>query len=74
MIHLEPVVFTARLLPEGGKFGDEYQAVATVQKVGHTGYVSACKGKINKRAVLDLSIQLEKYGMIEVKWLHGREI
>ena len=74
VIHLEPIVFTARLLPKGGHYGDSYHAVATVQKIGHTGYVSACKGKINKQAVLDLSIELEKVGITDVKWLHGREI
>ena len=71
---MEPIVFTARLLPNDGCYGDEYQAVATVQKVGHTAYVSACKGKINRRAVLDLSIELERHGMTDVKWLHGREV
>jgi len=73
VIHLEPIVFTARLLPDGGEYGDEYAAVATVQKVGRTGYVSGCKGKINKRAVLDLSDELEKFGITEVKWLRGRQ-
>ncbi len=73
VIHIEPIVFTARLLPKEGKYGDAYQAVATVQKIGKMGYISACKGKINRQAVLDLSIELEKYGITDVKWMHGRE-
>ena len=55
MIHLEPIVFTARLIRDGGQYGDEYTAVATVQKIGSVGYVSGCHGKINKRAVIHLS-------------------
>ena len=67
-------MFTARLLPDGSKYGDDYSAVATVQKVGNVGYVSACHGKINKQAVLDLGEQLEQYGMTEMKWRKGRDI
>ena len=72
MIHIEPVVFIARLLPDGGKYGDEYKAVATVQKMGNVGFVSGCHGKINRRAVMDLTAQLETFGMTEVKWLRGK--
>ena len=63
MIHLEPIVFTARLLPDGGKYGDPFKAVATVQKVGNVGYVSGCHGKINKQAIIDLGDELAKFGM-----------
>ena len=72
MIHLEAITFTARLLPDGGKYGDPFKAVATVQKVGSVGYVSGCHGKINKQAVIDLGDELAKFGMTEVKWVRGR--
>lgn len=71
-VHLEPVVFTGRVFLKG-KFGDPYDAVFTVQKMGKVGFVSACHGKINKQAVLDLSDELEKYGITEMKWLKGRD-
>ena len=71
MLHIEPIVFTARLLPDGGQYGDEYRAVATVQKMGNVGFVSACHGEIDKRAVLDLGDALEQYGITEIKWLRG---
>ena len=74
MIHLEPIVFTARLLPKDGRYGDEYSAVATVQRMGNVGFVSACKGKINKQAVLDLGDELEKFGITELKWLKNGRI
>ena len=72
MIHLEPIVFTARLLPDGGKYGDPFKAVATVQKVGNVGYVSGCHGKITKQAIIDLGDELAKFGMTEMKWVRGR--
>ena len=65
-------MFTARLLPDGGKYGDPFKAVATVQKVGNVGYVSGCHGKITKRAIIDLGDELAKFGMTEVKWVRGR--
>ena len=67
-------MFTARLIRDGGQYGDEYTAVATVQKIGNVGYISACQGKINKQAVLDLGEQLEQYGMTEMKWRKGRDV
>ena len=70
-IHLEPIVFTARLLPKMGRYGDDYKAVATVQKIGSVGHVSACMGKLDRRAVLDLSEELEKFGITEMKWIRG---
>ena len=74
MIHLEPIVFTARLIRDGGQYGDKYTAVATVQKIGSVGYVSGCHGKINKRAVIELGEQMEKLGMTEMKWRKGRDV
>ena len=72
MIHIEPIVFTARLLPDGGRYGDDYRAVATVQKIGSVGYVSGCHGELDRKAVIDLSDELAKFGMTEVKWMRGR--
>ena len=74
MIHLEPIVFTARLIRDGGQYGDEYTAVATVQKIGSVGYVSGCHGKINKRGGIQLGEQMEKLGMTEMKWRKGRDV
>ena len=74
MVHLEPVLFTGRVFIRGGRWGDPYDAVFTVQRVGNVGYVSACHGKINKQAVLDLQEQLEALGMTEMKWRRGRDI
>ena len=71
-IHLDPIVFTGRLFLKGKKWGDPYDAVFTVQKIGNVGYVSGCHGKINKQAVLDLGDELAKFGMTEVKWVRGR--
>ena len=76
MIHLEPIVFTARLLPDGGEFGDDYTAVATVSKLGKTAYISAMlgmEGKISKHAMMTFKHELEKFGMTRVKWSRGEE-
>ena len=72
MVHLDPVVFTGRVFLKGGSWGDPYDAVFTVQKMGNVGFVSGCHGKINRRAVMDLTAQLETFGMTEVKWLRGK--
>ena len=74
VVHLEPILLTGRVFIKGGRWGDPYDAVFTVQRVGNVGYVSACHGKINKQAVLDLQEQLEALGMTEMKWRRGRDI
>ena len=73
MIHLEPIVFTARLLQDSGEFGDDYTAVATVSKQGKTAYISGLLGKINKRAMMDLKHQLKLQGMTQMKFSRGEE-
>ena len=74
MIHLEPVVFTGRVFLKGKQWGDDYDAVFTVQRMGCVAYISACHGKIDKRAVMDLGDELEELGMTEMRWLrHGRD-
>ena len=73
MVNLEPIVWTGRVFLKGS-WGDKYDAVFTVQRVGNVGYVSACHGKINKQAVLDLQEQLEALGMTEMKWRKGRDV
>ena len=66
-------MFTGRVFLKGGQWGDRYDAVFTVQRIGNIRYVSACHGKINKQAVLDLQEQLEALGMTEMKWRRGNK-
>ena len=73
MVNLEPITWTGRVFLNGS-WGSKYDAVFTVQRVGNVGYVSACHGKINKQAVLDLQEQLEALGMTEMKWRKGRDV
>ena len=73
VIHLEPIVFTCRVFLKGKRWGDPYDGVCTVQKMGSLGFISGYHGKLDKKAVMDLSDELEKFGITELKWLkNGR--
>lgn len=74
MIHIEPVVFTVRVFLKGKQWGDAYDGVCTVQKMGSLGFVSGYHGKLDKQSVIDLGNELEQYGMTELKWHKGREM
>ena len=74
-IHIEPVFFTVRVFPDGKKWGDEYEAVITVQKMDHIGYCSACHGTITLSGYRELERQLKKYGITKLKWRRaGKEL
>lgn len=72
MVHLEPIVYTGRVFLKGS-YGDRYDAVFTLQQMGKIGFVSACRGKINRQALLDLTEQARGFGMNELKWLTARD-
>ena len=72
MVHLDPILFTGRVFLKGKTWGDPYDTVFTVQKVGNMAHISGCHGKINKQAIIDLGDELAKFGMTEVKWVRGR--
>jgi hypothetical protein len=69
VIHLEPIVFTARLIKDGGEYGDEYNAVMTIQSYGDgVAYGSACHGKFSMKDFRELERSLKKYGISKLKW------
>jgi hypothetical protein len=70
-VHLEPITFLARLYSGGRGYGDEYDAVFTVQRTGSIGYVSGCHGTVDMTALRDLFKQLKAQGITEVHWLSG---
>jgi hypothetical protein len=72
-LHIEPITFIARLFVEGGTFkdGSEYEAVMTIQKAKHIGYLMGCNGAIDLSAYRDLMRQLKGLGITEVHWLRG---
>jgi hypothetical protein len=68
VVHLEPIVFTVRGFLDGGEYGDPYDAVCTLQKMGNTGFVSGCHGNLNHRVVSELGAAAARYGMTRIKW------
>jgi hypothetical protein len=70
-VHLEPIVFTVRVFLEDGEYGEPYDAVCTLQKMGTTGYVSGCHGKLNHKVVRELSVAAARYGMDKIEWRRG---
>jgi hypothetical protein len=72
MIHLDPIVFTARLICDGGEYGDEYDAVMTIQTYGDdVGYGSACHGQFSMSDYRELERKLKEYGIKKLKWRRG---
>ena len=69
--HIQPVFFTCRLFEEGGKWGDEYKLVVTVQKIGDVGYCTGCHGEFAMNDFRDLQRRLKKYGIKKLKWDRG---
>jgi hypothetical protein len=72
VIHVEPIIFTARLIEDGGQYGDEYDAVMTIQSYGDgIGYGSACHGEFSMKDFRELERKLKEYGINKLKWSRG---
>jgi len=67
VVHLEPIVFTVRAFKQG-EYGDPYDAVCTLQKMGDVGYVSGCHGKLSHKTVRELGNVAARYGMTRIEW------
>jgi len=74
-IEIEPTSFIVRLFPDGAGYWDEYDAVMTVQKMGHIGFVSGLHGRISRVEHERCCDRLrEEHGITELRWLkHGAE-
>jgi hypothetical protein len=72
-LHIEPITFIARLFVEGGTFedGSEYEAVMTIQKAKHIGYLMGCHGHMDVNLYKQMMRQLKELGITEVHWLRG---
>jgi hypothetical protein len=68
MIHIEPVVFICRRFKTGGKWGDEYDGVMTIQKVGNTAYCAGAIGTVELADFRALKAELKKHGVTKFEW------
>jgi hypothetical protein len=74
MVDVEPVTFTIRFFKKGKKYGDEYKAICTVQKIGCVAYVSGLHGEISRRDYEEFSDKMSELGCTELRWLkNGQE-
>lgn len=74
LVHIQPVVYTVRLYPEGGGYPGPFIGVATVQLIGpHTIYVGALHGTITRKHIREMG---EFFQSIGVKFVlaqrHGK--
>ena len=73
-LHIEPIVFTARLFTEGRSFSnveDEYEAILTIQKMGSVALLSGCKGDLDLWAYRELMKRLKALGVETIHWMRG---
>ena len=66
MIHIEPIVLIARSFGKGKQFGDRYNAVMTITKVGTVGHCSGFMGKIGRDDYDQMLDALGEYGITEL--------
>jgi hypothetical protein len=71
-VHVEPIVFTVRVLPKGGTYGDPYTLVCTIQKTDDVGFLSACHGHVTVADFNDLKDQMRQYGIKRIVWKRYR--
>ena len=74
-IEIEPTSFTVRLFADGKGYWDEYEAIMTIQKMGHIAFETGLHGNIS-RVDHDRYCDLirELHGVTELRWLkHGSE-
>jgi hypothetical protein len=68
MIHIEPVVLICRKFKDGDEWGDEYEGVMTIQKIGDVGFCAGAHGEVSIRDFRELERSLKKYGISKLKW------
>jgi hypothetical protein len=68
MIHIEPIVFICRRFKPEGVWGDEYDGVMTIQKVGDVAYCAGAHGKVELADFRLLKAELKKYGINKFEW------
>ena len=71
VIHVEPIVLMCRKFSGNDKWGDEYKAVLTVQKIDNVGYCAGCHGEFTVTDFRDLQRKLKTYGIKKLKWDRG---
>ena len=73
MIHIEPITFVCRKFDDDKSFGDEYEGVMVIQKLGKTGYCAGAHGTVSMKDFRALEVELKQYGIEKLKWSRGKE-
>jgi len=69
-IEIEPTSFTVRLFKDNAGYWDAYEAIMTVQKMGHIGFISGLHGDISRVDHEKACDMLrEEHGITELRWL-----
>ena len=64
LVHIQPVVYTVRLYPEGGGYPGPFIGVATVQLIGpHTAYIGAMHGNFTRKHMREIATAFKALGV-----------